>query len=61
MDKQNPAEVEDFTDGAGMTSGEKKDRDINTGNKKPKARARTGRLTFVYDCGELAEAPLKAP
>lgn len=30
MDKQNPAEVEDFTYGAGMTSGEKQDGVIKT-------------------------------
>lgn len=30
MDKQNPAEVEDFTYGAGMTSGEKRDGVIKT-------------------------------
>lgn len=30
MDKQNPAEVEDFTYAAGMTSGEKKDGAIKT-------------------------------
>lgn len=34
MDKQNPAEVEDFTYGARMTSGETKDGAIKTqGNK----------------------------
>lgn len=39
MDKQNPAEVEDFTDGAGMTSGEKKDGAITTqGNKSLKRK-----------------------
>lgn len=39
MDKQNPAEVEDFNNGAGMTSGEEKDGAIKTqGNKKLKPK-----------------------
>lgn len=34
MDKQNPAEVEDFIYGAGMTSGEKKNGAIKTPENK---------------------------
>lgn len=62
MDKQNPAEVEDFTYGAGMTSGDKKKLEsLKISSPKSLRHHRMGHFTSACDCGELEEALLMAP